>query len=93
MEKISIVFPFFNEEKRINTILKNILNFLKKKFLFTQIIFVNDRSYDKSTDIVKNFIKINKNYNLKLIHNKHNLGKGFSIREGIKQAKGQYINI
>lgn len=92
MKKISIVFPFFNEEKRINISLKNILNFLKKKnFLYTQIIFVNDGSYDKSPHIVKDFIKINKNHNLKLIHNKYNLGKGFSIREGIKHAKGQYI--
>jgi len=92
MKKISIIFPFFNEEKRINNSLKNILLFLKKSYFFsTQIIFVNDGSFDESPDFVRNFINTNKDYNIKIINNKKNFGKGFSIKRGVKYATGDYI--
>ena len=56
ISSISVVLPFFNEEKRIKKSLKEIDNFIKKnKKINIEIIFVNDGSNDK---IIKNLKRI-----------------------------------
>ena len=61
ISSISVVLPFFNEEKRIKKSLKEIDSFIKKnKKINIEIIFVNDGSYDKSSKILKEFIKLKK---------------------------------
>ena len=53
IKSLSIVIPFFNEEKRINNCLNIISNF--KKIINTEFILVDDGSTDKSNLIVKKF--------------------------------------
>ena len=61
MRKISIVIPFFNEEKNIEILLKEVFDTIKEKYLF-EIICVNDCSSDNSKKILQklssNFPKI-----------------------------------
>ncbi len=53
MKKISIVFPLYNEENRLNKLFYSLINFEKLKTTkFFEFIFVDDGSRDKTK---KNF--------------------------------------
>jgi glycosyltransferase involved in cell wall biosynthesis len=54
---ISIILPFYNEEKRLNKIFNKILKFQRKYFFNYEFIFVCDGSDDKSYLLVKKFIE------------------------------------
>jgi dolichyl-phosphate beta-glucosyltransferase len=86
IKSLSIVIPFFNEEKRINNCLNIISNF--KKIINTEFILVDDGSTDKSNLIVKKFLKKKK---IKFLILKDNKGKGFAIKRGIEKAKNDWI--
>ena len=84
---ISIIIPVFNEESFIKEILIRInnINGLKK-----EIIIVNDCSNDDTDKILNSECK---NLYTKIINNKENMGKGFSVRQGIIHASGEIIII
>ena len=92
MKNISIIFPFFNEEKRIHICLRDIKNFYySKKIGRVEFILVNDGSKDQSLNIVKKFIKKNKLIYIKIVNLKKNFGKGYALKKGVLVAK--YKNI
>tara|TARA_B100000579_G_C22790070_1_gene833994 strand:- start:83 stop:775 length:693 start_codon:yes stop_codon:yes gene_type:complete len=85
--KLSIIVPCFNESATIRKIIDKIhLNSLYDK----EIIVIDDYSTDGSRDILKEELsqKISK-----LILNDKNYGKGYSVRQGIKEASGSIILI
>ena len=85
--KISIVIPCFNEK---NTIL-DIIEKVKKESIYEKEIFVID---DYSTDGTREILeKTSSQDNFKLILNKQNFGKGYSVRQGIAAASGDIILI
>lgn len=84
---VSIIIPVFNEENFIQEILKKIS---EVKNIKKEIIIINDCSTDSTVKILEtNCLGL---YD-KIIHNKKNMGKGFSVREGIKSATGEIILI
>ena len=85
-ELISIVIPVFNEEEVILNTLNEIHSLIRGKF-FYEIIVINDGSSDETGKIVSNYNDIT------LINRDKNRGYGFSIKEGIKKAKGDAILI
>ena len=83
--KLSIVIPCFNEESTITEILKKV--HAQSKF-DKEIIVIDDFSNDRTREILKNEIKDQID---KLIFNDKNYGKGYSIKQGINAATGDYI--
>jgi len=84
---LSIVIPAYNEENRLPKTLLKIDGYLRKQNYEYEIIVVNDGSEDKTAEIVKKLeIEIN---GLRLIDNKKNQGKGFVVRQGLLEAKGE----
>ena len=79
MIKVSIIMPAYNSENFIENALKSI-----PKREDIEIIVINDGSTDKTVEITKNF-------NVKLIDRKENFGIGYSRREGLTIAEGEYI--
>ena len=85
--KLSILIPCYNEEKTIKTLLKKVKSNINPD---DEIIVIDDFSNDKTQDILKNEIT---NNICKVIYNKKNHGKGYSIRKGIAAATGDIILI
>ena len=85
--KLSIIIPCFNEENTIEEIINRIID---QKEIDKEIIVIDDFSSDQTRKILKEKFedKIDK-----LILNERNFGKGYSIREGIKNAGGDCILI
>lgn len=83
--KLSIVIPCFNEESTIKEILKKV--HAQSKF-DKEIIVIDDFSNDSTREILKNEIKDQID---NLIFNDKNYGKGYSIKQGINAATGDYI--
>jgi dolichyl-phosphate beta-glucosyltransferase len=85
---LSIIIPAYNEEKRISKTLKDINQYLKTKNYEYEIVVVSDGSKDKTSDIVRSLQK--EVAGLRLIDNKENHGKGFVVRQGLLEARGDY---
>jgi len=85
---LSIIIPAYNEERRLPKTLEDIDKYLSKQDYDYEILIVNDGSKDRTAEVVKNLkLKIK---NLDLIDNKENHGKGFVVRQGMLEAKGDY---
>ena len=85
--KISIIIPCYNEVDTIEINIKKIQEELK---IEKEIIVVDDFSSDGSRNKID---KIKDNYNLKVILNEKNFGKGYSLRQGIQLSSGDIIII
>lgn len=87
--KLSIIIPAYNEDKIIKASLGEIENYFREKPYDYEVIVVNDGSTDMTLSIVEKLSQIN--HRIKMLSNSSNAGKGFSVRRGILEAKGDYI--
>jgi len=92
IKSISIIFPLYNEEKRLLQFISNLKKLIKqlKKKNF-EIIIVNDGSNDKSEYLIKKYLKNFKQKNIKYISYKKNKGKGYALKVGVEKAKKKWI--
>lgn len=90
MPFLSIVIPAYNEEKRIGRTLEVTFEYLSAQSYDSEVLVVNDGSSDRTADVVRQFINQTSG-RLRLIENPGNLGKGYAIRNGMMQARGQII--
>ncbi len=83
--KLSIVIPAYNEEKRIKSTLKSLV----ERFDGSCEILIVSESTDKTDDIVTEF---SKNWAIvKLLTSNKRLGKGGAFKKGVTHAQGQTI--
>lgn len=83
---ISIIIPVFNEENRITKSLEIISEYLKGFKEETEILIVDDGSFDSTPKILE---ENKQKLGLKIVTHKTNSGKGAAIRTGIKSASGE----
>ena len=86
--KLSIIIPCFNEEKTIEKIVNKVNETCK---YLNEIIVIDDKSTDNSLDILNKLLH-EKKINV-LIKNTKNYGKGYSVKQGILNSKGDIILI
>ena len=84
---ISIVIPLYNEEESIKPLYDELLSELDN-YRF-EIIFINDGSFDNSSDIIKRIIQTDSNVHLIELYK--NYGKSAALSEGFRYCKGDYI--
>ena len=84
--KISIIIPAYNEERRLPESLERIRAYLAARPFEAEVIVVDDGSTDATPRIVEDFRA--RLPGLRLISNGANRGKGFSVRHGMLEARG-----
>jgi glycosyltransferase involved in cell wall biosynthesis len=87
--QLSIVIPAYNEGGRISQTLGTLREYLQTNGWEVEVIVVDDGSTDATATIVKNFGE--RWRQLRLIQNPGNQGKGYSVKHGALQAKGDII--
>ena len=87
--KLSVVIPCFNEKNTIKLILEAVH---KITFIDFEIIVIDDYSTDGTRDILEKIYNSTRLID-KLVLNKSNQGKGFSIYVGIKIDSGDFLII
>ena len=90
LKSVSIIYPVFNEEKRLKKTFLDIEKFENSnKSIKKEYIFVNDGSLDLSLSVIKK--KIKKNTRIKLVNYKKNMGKGYALKRGVQIAKNDWV--
>lgn len=90
MDSISIVIPAYNEEQRLGPTLNAILSFLSQRAsAFAEILVVDDGSRDGTARIVEQFSAAHPQ--IRLLRNPGNRGKGYSVRHGVLESRGEWI--
>lgn len=86
---LSVVIPAYKEGERIGQNLLEIEKFLSAKEYEYEIIVVVDGSPDNTAEVARNYG--NQVKNLRVISNEKNHGKGYVVRQGLLEAKGEHV--
>jgi dolichyl-phosphate beta-glucosyltransferase len=84
-ESLSIIVPVLNEEKEIAGILSAATAQLRERPGDWEILVVDNASTDRTVEVAAPFID---GQNVRVLKNEVNRGKGFSIRRGMLEARG-----
>lgn len=82
--EISVIISNYNNDKFLSRCVRSVLNqsFNKKEY---EILVIDDKSTDKSIDIMKNF-----EGKIVSIYNERNLGLSSSCNKAVKRANGKF---
>ena len=87
-KNVSVIMPAYNEENGIKEAINEVVNVMKENNIYegSEIIVVNDGSTDNTENIAIESGAI-------VIDNPQNMGYGYSLKKGIKNAKNEIIVI
>lgn len=85
LSELSIFFPFWNEEKNIESIVRNAIPIAEKVAARWEIIIIDDGSSDKT--LIKAELLAKTYDNVKVISHSPNRGYGAALKEGFRNAK------
>ena len=86
---ISIIIPAFNEQGRLPDTLRRVEQYLQETaWDFHETLVVDDGSTDGTVDAAMRFAHANPN--IHVLRNPGNRGKGYSVRHGMLEAKGEW---
>jgi glycosyltransferase involved in cell wall biosynthesis len=89
LPRLSIIIPSFNEESRLPRSLERIAGYLRESQIDAEVIVVDDGSTDQTISVAQSFQK--QIPNLRVVSNGENRGKGFSVRHGSMEARGDIV--
>jgi dolichyl-phosphate beta-glucosyltransferase len=86
LRSLSIVIPAYNEEKRLPGTLHRVLEWLGQRGLdFSEIVVVDDGSRDNTVGVAE------ERSGVRVLRNPGNRGKGYAVRHGMLDARGDWI--
>ncbi|HKP84473.1 MAG TPA: dolichyl-phosphate beta-glucosyltransferase [Blastocatellia bacterium] len=90
---LSIIIPAYNEEQRIGPSLDDVLRFLRSAPYRAEVIVIDDGSKDKTAQAVMDRVASYREsgHELRVLTNTPNRGKGYSVRRGVSEARGDII--
>ena len=81
---ISIIIPAYNEERRLPATLDRVREYLAASpWEFSEVVVVDDGSRDRTVDVARAA-------GARVLQNPGNRGKGYSVRHGMLEAKGEW---
>jgi len=86
---LSIVIPAYNEASRIGKTLEEVRRYMASKPFASELILVDDGSSDGTPELLRNLQS--RCPEVRIFRNEPNRGKGFSVRRGILEARGELI--
>lgn len=90
MDSVSIVVPAYNEEKRLPATLFLVLSYLARKpWGFAEVLIVDDGSSDGTAAAGEQLARDHPM--VRLLSNPGNRGKGYSVRHGVLEARGEWV--
>ena len=90
MRSLSIIIPAFNEESRLPGTIEALKRYLgRQEFRFLEIVVVDDGSRDGTAALIGRAAA--EWPVLRLLKNPENRGKGYSVRHGMLDAKGEWV--
>lgn len=87
--RYSIIIPAYNEAERLPASLEKVFACIAAQGWDAEVIVVNDGSKDTTPQIVLQQMPQRKN--LRLVENPGNRGKGYSVRHGMMEGKGEVL--
>lgn len=90
---LSIVIPAYNEEGRIGRSIDDIFAFLSAADYAAEVIVVDDGSADRTSGVVGERVGRFRaaGHELRALKNEPNRGKGYSVRRGLIEARGEIV--
>jgi len=89
MAKYSIIIPAYNEGARLGRTLDRVLAYVSDQRWDSEVIVVNDGSRDRTAELVREYAQ--RHPRLRLLENPGNHGKGYSVRNGMLNARGEIL--
>ncbi|MBU1255659.1 glycosyltransferase family 2 protein [Patescibacteria group bacterium] len=89
MPYLSLIIPFYNEEKNLPLLAKELNSVLPNLNKSFEVIFIDDGSTDDSFNVLKDIVKDN----WKIIRFRKNFGQTAAWAAGLNNAKGEVIII
>lgn len=86
---LSIVIPAYNEDERIGGTLEKVHQYLETKPFSSELIVVDDGSADRTPDLLREAAA--RFASIRVLRNEPNRGKGFSVRRGVLEARGERV--
>lgn len=84
---LSVIIPSYKESKRIGENLEECEKYFKDKNYEFEIVVVVDGSPDDTAEVARSYASRFKNF--RVIENPENHGKGYVVRQGLLEAKGE----
>jgi GT2 family glycosyltransferase/uncharacterized membrane-anchored protein YhcB (DUF1043 family) len=89
-KKVDIIIPIYNAYEYTKQCIQSIIN--NTKLNKNTLILINDKSTDsKMADMLEEFVKNNKDKNIKLVNNKENLGFVKTVNLGMKMSNNDVV--
>ncbi len=87
MPKLSIIIPAFNEAPTIRRLVEKILSVPFQ--VDYEVLIIDDHSQDQTSSITDS-LGVDFSDHVRVFHNAVNQGKGYSIKKGFENARGEY---
>src|SRR5713101_6696872 len=89
MATYSFIIPAYNEGARLGATLNRVLEYVAAQGWDAEVVVVNDGSRDQTADLVRACAHTHPE--LRLIENPGNRGKGYSVKNGMLNARGEIL--
>ncbi len=84
---LTIVIPAYNEERRLPPTLEKIRAWIAQKGIAAEVLVVDDGSTDGTARVVEDHKS--SFASIRVLSNGRNFGKGYSVRHGMREARGR----
>ncbi|MFC1608829.1 dolichyl-phosphate beta-glucosyltransferase [Patescibacteria group bacterium] len=85
---LSVIIPAYKEKDRIGKNLLEIEKYLSERGFVYEVLVITDGSPDNTAEVTRNYTTRVKN--LRVIENEENHGKGYVVRQGLLESKGEF---